>query len=151
MYRDATTKRGRHFYGVELSNGTKTYTVGLRGVADGKSDTYTAYTKDILKDLTTSSSEIDNGNNILSKVNKIMTDRSSTEEKVNKNLSKDIFYMKNSLPNLFKCAVHPLLQFREVCEKELIRIENDSLAGCEKGKPETKTVNLIKFVAKLFL
>jgi hypothetical protein len=37
--------------------------------------------------------------------------------------------MTNSLPNLFKCAVHPLLQFREVCEKELIRIENDSLAG----------------------
>jgi hypothetical protein len=43
--------------------------VGLRGVADGKSDTYTAYMKDILKDLNTSSSEIDNGNNILNKVN----------------------------------------------------------------------------------
>ena len=80
-----------------------------------------------------------------------MTDRSSTEEKVNKNLSKGIFDMTNSLPNLFKCAVHPLLQFREVCEKELIRIENDSLAGCEKGTPETKTVNLIKFVANIFL
>jgi len=87
MHRDATTKKGYHFYGVELSNGTKTYTVGLREVADGKSDTYTAYTKEILKDLNTStgSSEIDNGNNILSKVKKIMTDRSSTEEKVNKN------------------------------------------------------------------
>ena len=152
MHRDATTKKGHHFYGVELSNGTETYTVGLREVADGKSDTYTAYTKEILKDLNTStgSSEIDNGNNILSKVNKIMTDRSSTEVKVNKNLSKDIFDMTNSLPNSFKCAVHPLLQFREVCEKELIRIENDSLSGCEKGTSETKTVNLIKFVANFF-
>ena len=65
-----------------------------------------------MKDLNTNSSEIDNGNNILNKVNKIMTDRSSTEEKANKNLSKDIFDMTNSLPNLFKCAVHPLLQFR---------------------------------------
>jgi hypothetical protein len=51
-----------------------------------------------LKDLNTSISEIDNGNNILNKVNKIMTDRSSTEENVNKNLSKDIFDMTNSLP-----------------------------------------------------
>ena len=117
MHRDATTQKGRHFYGVELSNGTQTYTVGLREVADGKSDTYTAYTKEFLKDLITSSSEIDNGNNILSKVNTIMTDRSSTEEKVNKNLSNDICDMTNSLPNLFKRAVHPLLQFREVCEK----------------------------------
>lgn len=74
------------FYGVELSNGTKTYTVGLREVADGKSYKYTACTKEILKDLNTSSSEIDNGNNILSKVKNFMRDRSSTEEKVNKNL-----------------------------------------------------------------
>jgi hypothetical protein len=59
--------------------------------------------------------------------------------------------MTNSLPNSFKCAEHPLLQFREVCEKELIRIENDSLAGCEKGTYETKTVNLIKFDANIFL
>jgi hypothetical protein len=88
-------QQSRHFYGVELSNGTKAYTLGLRGVADAKSDTYT---KDILKDLNTSISEIDNGNNILNKVNKIMTDRSSTEENVNKNLSKDIFDMTNSLP-----------------------------------------------------
>jgi hypothetical protein len=148
MHIDATTKKGHHFYGVESSNGTKIYTGGLRKVADGKSDTYTAYTKEILKDLNASSSEIDNRNTVLSKVNKIMTDRSSTEEKVNKNLSKDIFDTTNSLLNSFKCAV---LQFREVCEKELIRIENDSLAGCEKGTSETKTVNLIKFVANFFL
>lgn len=78
MHRDATTKKSRNFFGVELSNGTNTYTVGLRGVGDAKSDTYTAYTKDILKDLNTSSSKIDNGNNILNKINKIMSDRSST-------------------------------------------------------------------------
>ena len=76
-----------------------------------------------------------------------MMNRSSTEEKVNKNLSKDMLDMTNSLPNSLKCA----LQFREVCEKELIRIENDSLAGCEKGTYETKTVNLIKFDANIFL
>ena len=70
MHRDATTKNGRNFIGVELSNGTNTYTVGLREVADGKYDTYSAYMKEILKDLNTSSSEIDNGSNILSKVNK---------------------------------------------------------------------------------
>ena len=40
------------------------YTVGLREVADAKSDTYTACMKAILKDLNTSSSEIDNGTNI---------------------------------------------------------------------------------------
>jgi hypothetical protein len=70
MHRDATTKNGRNFIGVELSNGTNTYTVGLREVADGKYDTYSAYMKEILKDLNTSGSEIDNGSNILSKVNK---------------------------------------------------------------------------------
>ena len=70
MHRDATTKNGRNFIGVELSNGTNTYIVGLREVADGKYDTYSAYMKEILKDLNTSSSEIDNGSNILSKVNK---------------------------------------------------------------------------------
>ena len=70
MHRDATTTKGRNVFGVELSNGTNTYTVGSREVADGKSDTYTAYMKEILKDLNTSSSEIDNGSNILRKVKK---------------------------------------------------------------------------------
>ena len=70
MHRDATTTKGRNVFGVELSNGTNTYTVGSREVADGKSDTYTAYKKEILKDLNTSSSEIDNGSNILRKVKK---------------------------------------------------------------------------------
>lgn len=45
MYRDATTKKGRHLYGVELSNSKSSYTAGLREVSDGQAETYVDTTK----------------------------------------------------------------------------------------------------------
>ncbi|CAC5393061.1 unnamed protein product [Mytilus coruscus] len=36
MHRDATTKSGRHFYAVKLSNAKSTYTLGLQELADAK-------------------------------------------------------------------------------------------------------------------
>ena len=50
-----------------------------------------------------------------------MTDRSSTEEKVNKNLNESSSQECNS----FKCFVHPLLQFSDTCKKELTVMEQE--------------------------
>jgi hypothetical protein len=48
MHRDATTKKGRHFYGVQFNTGDKILTAGVRGVCDGKGDTYVRAVNEIL-------------------------------------------------------------------------------------------------------
>ena len=50
-----------------------------------------------------------------------MTDRSSTEEKVNEILNESSSQECNS----FKCSVHPLLQFSDTCKKELTVMEQE--------------------------
>ncbi|CAC5370375.1 PDCD10 [Mytilus coruscus] len=46
MHRDATTKLGRHFYGVQITNEKQqTFTTGLKEVTDGKATTYVECTK----------------------------------------------------------------------------------------------------------
>lgn len=40
MHRDATTKKGHHFYAVQVSTGEKVLTAGVREVSDGKGETY---------------------------------------------------------------------------------------------------------------
>jgi hypothetical protein len=50
-----------------------------------------------------------------------MTDRSATENKANNILSEEIQSSSSHSIESFKCAVHPLLQFSDICEKELIR------------------------------
>ncbi|CAG2200718.1 unnamed protein product [Mytilus edulis] len=51
MHRDATTKSGRHFYAVELSNANTTYTLGLQELADGRAETYAKTTDDMISDI----------------------------------------------------------------------------------------------------
>uniref|UniRef100_A0A8W8I345 Uncharacterized protein n=1 Tax=Magallana gigas TaxID=29159 RepID=A0A8W8I345_MAGGI len=51
MLRDATTKKGRHFYGVKFSTDSDIFTAGLREVSDGKADTYVSTTTDILNEI----------------------------------------------------------------------------------------------------
>jgi hypothetical protein len=50
-----------------------------------------------------------------------MTDRSSTESKTNRLL--ETSKTDNVETHHFKCAVHPLLQFSDVCQKEILKYE----------------------------
>lgn len=45
MHRDATTKKGKHFYGVQFNTGEKVLSAGVREVCDGKGETYVDVTK----------------------------------------------------------------------------------------------------------
>lgn len=81
-----------------------------------------------------------------------MTDRSFTEEKVNKvlmnectdfNCNKD-FYS-------FKCSVHPLLQFSDECLKGISKLEKDFYANFNNlFCKESYTFYLIRCVSKSF-
>ena len=143
MHRDATTKKGRHFYGVEFTTDNQTFTAGIREVHDGKSSTYVDCTKEIISDI--SSPEV------LKKVSNFMTDRSATEQKVNNILSEEICEGDvNKMPNSFKCAVHPLLQFSDVCTKKIFAIEKEKHVKIESNKNESVTHLLLRCVSKLF-
>lgn len=48
MLRDATTKKGRHLYGVKFVTNANIFTAGLREVSDGKADTYVSTTRTFL-------------------------------------------------------------------------------------------------------
>ncbi|CAC5402576.1 unnamed protein product [Mytilus coruscus] len=78
MQRDATTKKGRHVVGLELSTGDKILTAGLREVENGMAITYVDFTKKIIKDFEDTTETHDN---ILPKVLSFMTDRIVTEQK----------------------------------------------------------------------
>lgn len=74
MHRDATTKKGRHFYGVEYSNNNgQTCTADIIEVCDGKAETYLNTTNEILSDMTPDTQKLINNATCF------MTDRSSTE------------------------------------------------------------------------
>jgi len=138
MHRDATTKKGRHFYGVEYSNNNgQTYTAGIREVCDGKAETYLNTTNEILSDITPDTQ------NLINNTTCFMTDRSSTEGKTNRLFDNQKTVQCNS--HQFKCAIHPLLQFAEVCQKEITKFETD----IELDTSDGKTVTLLRFVSKL--
>ncbi|CAC5398939.1 unnamed protein product [Mytilus coruscus] len=130
MHLDATTKLGRHYYGVQITNENhQTFTTGLK---DGKATTYVECTKKMLQEVTQFSETLDPPN-IFGKVKNFMTDRSATENKVNKILATDISASSpTNTVQSFKCAVHPLLQFSE------------------HEKRESATHCLIRFLSKLF-
>ena len=151
MYRDATTEKGCHYYAIKLSDGTKPLTAGIREVADMKSESLANCVNDILTDVA-----INSDTNILHKVKNVMTDRSATEEKINKILFAQMQVtteLENKL-NSFKCAVHPLLQFQEVCEKErkkeLSHFEKECSFAFSKDCRESYTHTLLRFTSKLF-
>ncbi|XP_056002923.1 uncharacterized protein LOC125662868 [Ostrea edulis] len=142
MHRDATTKKGRHFYGVQFNTGEKLFTAGVREVCDGKGETYVSAVKEILSD-------IGNGDNILNTVSCFMTDRSVTEQKVNNILSKEVSHDVHS----FKCAMHPLLQFSDVCVQEIFNIEKEldvKFDGYTSSCKEPFTMFVLRCVSKLF-
>ena len=118
MHRDATTKKGKHFYGVQFNTGEKVLTAGVREVCDGKGETYVDVTKDILSDISEKDGE---SVKILNNVSCFMTDRCATEQKVNDILTKEIDHDVHS----FKCSIHPLLQFADVCIEEIFKIEQE--------------------------
>ncbi|CAC5422601.1 unnamed protein product [Mytilus coruscus] len=126
MHRDASTKLGRHFYGVQITNKKQqTFTTGLREVTDGKATTYVECTKHIFQEVTTFSGTLDPPN-IFGKVKNFMTDRSAKEYKVNKILATEISAASpiNTVQS-FTCTVHPLLQFSEIKYYEEEMDENE--------------------------
>ena len=97
MLRDATTKKGHHFYTTQIKTSDKTLTLGVKEVNDGKAQTY------------------------VSCVIEVVSDRSTTENKVNEIICADNDITVNS----FKCSVHPLLQFGTVAQKKVGEIEKN--------------------------
>ncbi|CAC5373557.1 unnamed protein product [Mytilus coruscus] len=129
MQRDATTKKGRHFVGLEIATGEKVLTAGLREVSNGKASTYVSCTNEIIKDIEITTKSNDK---ILPKVKSFMTDRSATEHKANTLLSAEIHDENNNTEtHNFKCAVHPLLQFSDVCTKQIVKLEKDKTVNID--------------------
>lgn len=77
-----------------------------------------------------------------------MTDRSATEGKANTILV-DQTSLPNTAINSFKCAVHPLLQFWEVCKNEVYLIEKESGLPLWEKSNESVIQCMIRFVSKL--
>ncbi|CAC5406929.1 unnamed protein product [Mytilus coruscus] len=113
MQRDATTKKGRHFVGLEIATGEKVLTAGLREVSNGKASTYVSCTNEIIKDIE-------------------ITTKNATEHKANTLLSAEIHDENNNTEtHNFKCAVHPLLQFSDVCTKQIVKLEKDKTVNID--------------------
>ena len=73
-----------------------------------------------------------------------MTDRSSTESKTNRLL--ETSKTDNVETHHFKCTDHPLLQFSDVCQKEILKYEND----IELDTSDPKIITLLKFISNFF-
>jgi hypothetical protein len=167
MARDATTKGGCHFYGVKLISNEESFTVGLRQVAGGTAETYLESTKEIIADVQAATSEAV-GTQILANVRNTMTDRCATEGKLDRlitawktsslheameaagDLEEDAII--ESKIDSFKCAVHPLLQFSEVCMRIAKDVEGETGSeSVETQRGESMTHMLLRFTSiKLF-
>jgi hypothetical protein len=117
MLRDATTKKGHHFYTTQIKTSDKTLTLGVKEVSDGKAQTYVSCVNEVVSDINIQNSSTHDHDyctkNFMSKIKKnFMTDRSATENKVNEIMCADNDITVNS----FKCSVHPLLQFGTVAQ-----------------------------------
>ena len=76
-----------------------------------------------------------------------MTDRSTTENKVNEIICADNDIL---VVNSFKCSVHPLLQFGTVAQKKVGEIEKNYKINQDLNLGDSITENLLRFVSKLF-
>ncbi|CAC5402020.1 unnamed protein product [Mytilus coruscus] len=118
----------------------KKFTAGLREVSNGKASTYVSCTNEIIKDIEITTKSNDK---ILPKVKSFMTDRSATEHKANTLLSAEIHDENNNTEtHNFKCAVHPLLQFSDVCTKQIVKLEKDKTVNID-GSPILRALGLI--------
>ena len=61
--------------------------------------------------------------NCMNNIKHLMTDRSATENKVNKIMCADNYITVNS----FKCSVHPSLQFSTVPQRKVGEIKNKTI------------------------
>ncbi|XP_053403190.1 uncharacterized protein LOC123534936 [Mercenaria mercenaria] len=144
VHRDATTKKGKHYYGMEISTETETLTAGIKEVHNGKAETYVSTIDEIMNDISFCSDE-NSDHYFYNNVRNCMTDRCATEGKVN-NLMKE--KMSNDL-NEFKCTTHPILQFSEICEKEIQNIEKENKFEFDIDS-QCSFNNILKSVSKLF-
>jgi hypothetical protein len=167
LQRDATSKQGHHFYGMQLNSESGPLTVGLREIPSGTAESYVTATMEVFKDVQDADPDINV--DILSTVKNFMTDRSATETKVNRLVSElraqrignvmDEYEEMNDeerkelkTVNEFKCAVHPVLQFAEVSDKEVKTFEDDIVFSKQlfRRRGESVTLSLIRGVSKLF-
>jgi hypothetical protein len=107
-------------------------------IKDGKATTYVDCTSSIMNNVSNISTD---SSNPLKKVSNFMTDRSATENKANDILSKEIVSSSSRSVESFKCAVHHLLQFSDICEKELIKLESEIDVNIDKQKKESTTLS----------
>ena len=83
MYRDGTTKKGKHYAGVQIATEDKVYTVGMRQMASGSAQNYFDSVMTMLDDIQDAAEKIDVTNNILKNISCAMTDRHVVEKKEN--------------------------------------------------------------------
>ncbi|CAC5425353.1 unnamed protein product [Mytilus coruscus] len=149
LLRDATTKRGRHYYGVKLCTDTQDFTLGTKEISCGTAEQYTEAAVEMLDNI--SSPE----NPIVSKISNFMTDRSATEIKTNRLINNVIESLEeNKKTSSFHCSVHPLLQFAEETEKVAKHLENIKNLQLNKlvfkSHGESFTQNFLRCVSKIF-
>ncbi|CAG2245147.1 recQ [Mytilus edulis] len=94
MQRDATRKRGHHYNTSQLTTAENTFTVGVAEVIYGKATTYVSCVNETLSSICVP------GSSVLNKVSSFMTDRSATEQKVNKILNEST----DNTAESFKCS-----------------------------------------------
>ncbi|CAC5381641.1 unnamed protein product [Mytilus coruscus] len=120
-------------------------------LADGRAETYALSTNKMISDVNYVVCNSNPDSNIMSKIKNIMTDRSATEEKTNRILMENC---NNETINSFKCSVHPLIQFWDVCEKkvkEIEKVENIKVRDSDNNRKDTYTSILLNSVSKLFI
>ena len=152
MYRDGTSKKGKHYAGLQIATEEKVYTVGMRQMSTGTAKNYFESGKSMLCDIEDAAGNENVSDKILSNVSCVMTDRHVVETKQNTlweeekkktGTDKDLMH--------FHCAMHPLLQFAEVSERCLKKFEETTKT--KKGflyRGESGTSNTIRQTAKLF-
>ena len=145
MLRDATTKKGHHFYTTQIKTSDKTLTLGVKEVKDGKAQTYVSCVNEVVSDINIQNYDYCT-ENFMNKIKNFMTDRSATESKENEIICADNDITVNS----FKCSVHPLLQFGTVAQKKVGEIEKNYKINLDLNLGDSITENLLRFVSKLF-
>ncbi|CAG2230399.1 unnamed protein product [Mytilus edulis] len=149
LLRDATTKRGRHYYGVKLCTDTQDFTLGTKEISCGTAEQYTEATVEMLENISSPD------NPIVSKISNFMTDRSATEIKTNRLINNVIESLEeNKKTSSFHCSVHPLLQFAEEAEKVAKHLETTKNLQLNKlvfkSHGESFTQNFLRCVSKFF-
>jgi hypothetical protein len=118
MLRDATTKKGHHFYTTQIKTSDKTLTLGVKEVNDGKAQTYVSCVNEVVSDINIQNSSTHDHDycteNFMNKIKNFMTDRSATESKVNEIICADNDITVNS----FKCVSPPFTTIWHSSTKE---------------------------------